>query len=253
MKAIWVVLGLLLVNTAFAHGDIKEISWATQEWKSFTDKDGSGIYSRVINSVFNHSNVKVNVKYMPFERSIRLLKNSQVDFAGALPLDASPNKKYIQSEYPIVSGVKTNVMFLKRTIPNWQGKVSLRGKRVGGTHSFSEFVAGQQARVFDIPKREQIMKMLLRGRLDFYIDDEHDMQLLIENFSKELEGISYEIQTVNQIQWYMNAPNTPRGKAVMTMYNENFKSLYQSGELAKIYRDTEFDLPLISATSKSAE
>jgi len=181
---------------------------------------------------------------MPFERSIRLLKHEKVDFAGGLPRDETNQTQFIQSKYPIVVGVKTNVMFLTSNI-DWQGVESLVGKRVGATHSFAERIKHIKVKMSEMPKREQIIKMLLKGRIDFYFDDEFDMTQTIENNKSLIKNQAYKIESIAQMKWYMNVPNTDRGRAILKIYDENFEKLHRSGELQKIYANTEFTTPAL--------
>lgn len=236
------VLILVLSQALLVRAD-SSVIWATEEWKGFTDMDGSGIYNRVVNRAFANQNWSVRQEYMPFARSLHHLEVGKADFAGGVAESVAAQKGFISARYPIAV-TRIQALFHRRYLEQWEGKESLMGQMVAAS-SYQPELIGLDSRnplVEIVDNRVQAMNMLVKGRVRFFVEDEFVLKTVMSSFSFNRDD--YVIRTVGYSAYYMVSPDTEKGRKVMSSYNRGITQLHHSGELEPFYRQAEMIYPL---------
>ncbi|OMH38307.1 ABC transporter substrate-binding protein [Motiliproteus sp. MSK22-1] len=224
--------------------EIEKISWGTEVWKGYTDKDGSGIYTQILERIFSNAGVEINISYMPFARTLHLVKINKLDFAGGIPRDKTKAKDYIQAKYPIAVN-RFVAFFHKETLDKWQGKASLEGRVIVATPHQAEQAGLEEEDVYVVETREQALQMVLNKRAAFFLDNEKVLENIIKENQSAFDPDDYRTEDVGTSGYYMIAPNTERGQAIMDIYEKGTLGLYKSGELNALYSQRGFSTPRI--------
>jgi len=244
MKKIFFLVVVLVVSFNTSAVEIKKIQWGTEMWKRYTDKDGSGIYTQVFTKVFESEGLELEVSYMPFARSLHLVKTGKLDFAGGTAKEQEANPDYIQARYPVAVS-RFNVFFRKSTLQEWEPQKSLKDRKIVATPKVASSAGLDEKEVHVVTSRNQALKMVLNNRSEFYVDDEKVLETTLQENQKLFNPNDYRVETISTNGWYMRAPNTPRGKKVIEIYERGTKRLYDSGELQKIYERLNFSTPVL--------
>lgn len=241
-----VTISLLLCLAATSSADdIKEIHWGTQEWKGFTDKDGSGVYTQLFNKVFDSAGVKLKTSYMPFGRTLHLIKIGKLDFAGGVNKGLEAPKDYIIAEYP-AAVFNYYAFFKKSNFPvEWEGIKTISDKKLVATPGVCTVAAGfNEKNVYVVDSRNQAIQMVLKNRADCYIDVEKLMKKFTKEHAADYDSNEFSIKMFKTSEAYMITPKTERGEKILEIYNEATRKLAQSGELKKIYDKFEMSTPV---------
>ena len=246
MKWILILISLILVlivqsSIINASTKIKEVNWGTQEWSNVAVKDGSGFYNQLFQAIFESQNVTLKTSYMPFKRAIYFIENHTLDFGGAVP-NTFKSDKVIKAKYPVLL-IPIRVMFRKQSVKTWQGIATLRQSLSGivATPTMAKTIGLPESEVFVVKDRIQALKMLQTGRKLFYLDGSTEIDFIIQQ--EKIDRSQYQIEDIGFSKWYMIAPNTSRGRAVIQLYERGTKSIHQSGKLQRLYKKFKFIVP----------
>jgi len=220
------------------------ITFHTQEWKGVTNRDGSGLYNDIMRALFTPHGLTVKNTYVPFRRAIIDVEWGVADIAGGTN---NQSTKYIRSRYPIWVS-RSSALFRKELLPEWQGFDTIATNQdliVSAPH------LGEQIGldVYEVRNRPLGIKMLLRGHMQYYVDDN---AILIDLVKNKGEGLAFEegetsktlgdvdwsqfvIREIKTKEWYMVFPNNERGRWVRNIFDSGFKKLHKTGELQKMY------------------
>jgi len=233
-------LSLWLPVTA-AQTEIKEVLWVTDNWKGFTEKEGSGLYHEIIDAVFHSVNVKVKKQYVPFKRSLFLLENQKADFTGGIHASDS----LILTD-TILLKTHISIMYFKGKL-NWQTKKDLKAY-IGTWPQFyeKEFLTKARRKYingFASTTRNIALTMLQNKKADYYLDA---TGLLLQQF-KTLDNKQqklYKIDKLEEVNLRMAFANSSRGKRIKVLYELGIQNLHKSGKLLDIYKKYQHVYPV---------
>lgn len=221
-------------------GDIKQISVVSDEWINYTNKDGSGAYWEVVKAVFEPLNITVNTRIMPWVRADLTVKNQQADallgsyYQGDQLDSLTFPKWHIGIEDPIIALYKTN-NDIHLQANNLQ---SLKNKRiiwVRGYEFDKTLFNGITINKHVITKPKQALIMLDLNRADVLIDYEHDIRLAAQEANINLDT-QYKMQAIKKgNKLYLAFSNTPRGKHLSKIFDQQMESLASTGVIEAIY------------------
>lgn len=149
--------------------------------------------------------------------------------------------------YPIWVS-RTSALFSKQYLDTWNGLDTITTEL---KHVVTAPFVGKQIGLstYEVKSRPLAIKMLLAGRMRYYLDDQAILQSLTEGRADSLafeEGITlteltqmdwtqYTIREVTTQSWHMIFPPTERGKKIRNIFDTGFRRLHQSGELRALY------------------
>lgn len=222
----------------------------TSQWEGYTNPDRTGLYFDVLNEVYGKDSYTFN--YYPWKRA-------QTNFAqdqGDLLLGEASDKEYcLYPERPLDADF-FSAFHLSGKNPKWPGVAATKGRRLGWVRGYdiNVFSPGVVA-TNEVESLEQGAKMVLAGRLDFFIDYDQDLKDYLAKNKLETLGALVSPTDIAGDYIYLCFHKSERGQQLRDRYNQKIKALSKSGALKKIFikynRIKNFDK--ISAFKPSAK
>ena len=223
--------------------EIQKITVATEEWENNTNADGTGSFFEMIEAVYAMDGIAMEFEIVPYERSVEMTRTNEVDawvasYEEEEDFALFPNWHF---DADIVTAV-----FKKERYPEFNGVDSLEGNVVSWIrgYAYDEYIETDM-NIYRLDKRTSAMEMLVRDRIDFYLDADAEIQVMIDdrefnrtiNFWKE----SYEFAEILRLNLYLAFADTEKSKQLIEIWDRNFPILLESGEIRRIYDKYEVD------------
>ncbi|MBU4261751.1 MAG: transporter substrate-binding domain-containing protein [Proteobacteria bacterium] len=216
--------------SALAAETPKEIMLASEEWTDATNKDGTGLYWDIFRAVYEPAGVKVNFIIRSYEGSINLVTTNKADAVVGSYLNEIKGMIYSNDAFDADSIV---ALFKKGTVSSWQGKESLKGKTVAYVKGYSiAKYLGVPVEQKEFDTRENILQILDKGRVDFYLENETDLDEVLE--LKIVDKDKFQKEPVMELGLYLAFPDNDKGKALKAIFDEAYPKLEASGEIQKL-------------------
>lgn len=234
------LLAVLLSFSAAQAMEIDEIISASPSWKTFTNKDGSGLYHEILKEIFTLYNIPVRHEYATSGRAEELVRLNIADMktCNDIVLPA-----LIMARYPMYEN-DFYVFFKKERIGPWRGSKTLTDKEIliqPGYYTESNFNA--PVRIKEVMTSTQALSMILLGRSDFYVDDRTLIEQAIKDTTISFNMADYDIQKAGRRLYYPLFNATERGKAIMKLYEDGILQLHKNGKLKPIYDKWGYSYP----------
>lgn len=217
--------------------DLSTISVATEEWADCTVKDGTGLYFDVIRQVFADSKSKLDIKFVPFARSVEMLESGKVDMnIGDYEGDVSNG---IYPKYPIDYDDLT-VMMPAAKKAQFTGEASLKDKKVAWIvdYGYDKYL-GVPVKLTEVSDRASGIKMLQSGRVDYYIETKSTIVPALADMG--ISDKDFSLVTVKWIKLYVCFAKNDRGARLQAIWDRKMPELIRSGALEKYFTKWGFD------------
>jgi polar amino acid transport system substrate-binding protein len=127
----------------------------------------------------------------------------------------------------------------------WQGEKSLAGKNVGWIkgYGYNDYI-DTKFNNKEFKTRAKGLKLLEKGRLDFFLDDQRELELEVAKGNVNADEFAYK--TLMNLNIYPAFANNERGQQLSKIYDEGFAKLLEAGEIKKLYKkwnDPMFPFP----------
>lgn len=224
------LLGLFFGLLVSAQVLASSITIVSDEWEGYTNKQGGGYYFELMKAIFEAQGVNVNVKLVPYKRSVDMVTTQKADvMLGAYKGETIEGTF---SPHPLEID-KVDVAISPQMNDQWQGVESLEGKRVGALkgYAFDDYI-DVKMRYKELSNLKSLLKMLNHGRLDAVIDYEADIKVSEQDIKESPNYIIKKAIIVNPS--FAVFSNTNNGKAMLAIFNEGIQSLHKSGRLKEI-------------------
>lgn len=222
-----------LFRSAQAQGtDIVEVVSTGQSWDSFTNPDGTGLYHEILDEVFALHAVSVRHEYANSDRAEELVRLGQTDMMLCDDLVKPP---LVMARHPMYENAY-HVFFSRARIADWQGPQSLRDRLVvsqPGYYAQANFSV--PVRIKYVANGPQALGMVLLGRADAYVDDMAFIRKSIAENTIPFDMRDYDIRQVGVRSYHPLFNASPRGQAIMKLYDDGMRTLHQNGGLKAIY------------------
>jgi polar amino acid transport system substrate-binding protein len=229
---------LLSVATAPAWSQsIKSVKLATEEWENNTNADGTGSFFEIIEATFAMSDIKMEFVIVPYERSVEMTRNGEVD-AWVASYDEEEDFALFP-EWHFDADIVTAV-YKKDRFPDFDGEESLNGKTVSWIrgYAYDEYIE-EDMQIYRLDKRKSAMEMLVRDRIDIYLDAQAEVSIMTEdpeyNRTIKFNPESFEFQEILRLELFLAFTDAPRSRELITIWDTNFPKLVESGEVKRIY------------------
>lgn len=215
------------------------LKFISGDWDEYANKDGTGIYSEVVQMVFN---VKYTVQIfpVPWARAQKgMMTGEYVGLVGenasnpccVIPfvfLDKSPLKAYAKKgKYKKFLGLDT----LKTHKTGW-----VKG------YAYDRLVPEVKLNFVEVVDAPSGFKMLKAGRIDSLVEYESDYEknmkvakLPLNSFDAFESGISEDIHVAFK--------KSPEGDNLRQMWDDRMRELFNNGELKKIFEKYKVNFP----------
>lgn len=243
-------MGIILLLWAFSqpavagadpHG--KTVVVGTGEWPPYVDSraQAHGIMSQAITAIFNAAGYSVEYEFEPWNRAKQLVRNGEQDLLMPAYCSGARARHYLCSK-PVFTG--RMVLFHRSAMQfSWHSIKDLEDYRIGATlgyfygKAFDDAEKSGKLHVVRVSSDETNMRLLMRGRIQLYPQD-------------EAVGYAMIKQLFPRPQWHLitNAPNPlhtsplcllfsrtgPRGRHLREVFNKGLARFRQDGRLERM-------------------
>lgn len=220
---------LFALNTGAAIAS-ETIHVVTDHWSSYTEEDGTGYYFDVLRAVFPEPEYTLDLKIMPYARSIAMVTDGNADvvlglYKGEIP-DAQISRYVIERDL-------VDALVSPALAATWKDVNSLAGKNVVAKIGY-EFDAITDVKMDYSEKANllSMLKMLGAGRVDAVLDYEADITPALEE-----AGLGPEFKIINAVigsDIFFGFSATPKGKKLQQQFNERFIVLWDKKVIHKL-------------------
>jgi polar amino acid transport system substrate-binding protein len=227
----FVILTTFICLPASAADKISEIHIASEEWENATNADGTGLYWDIFRAVYEPAGIKIKQMIRSYSGSVQLVQTKKVDAMVGAYKDEVEGALFPEWHF---GSEFMAVLFKKETVAQWDGQKTIADKPVGWIkdYGFDEYLE-VTVKVNEFDTREDALRVLDKGRIDFFIDAYVDLMDLQNQNLVNTE--IYRIEKLVEQNMYLAFADTPQGKELKAIYDERFPELVASGEIKKLY------------------
>lgn len=227
----WLLIMLCAVTSLVQADEIAvpgKVILASEEWRDYTNKDGTGLAWEVLRRVFEPAGITLKIRSEPYTRSLGLAQRGEVDgWVGSYREEAKgvlyPHWNF-DSDHIYALGLATSPIPTVATL----GKYRLAWVR---GYKYEQYLP--TARRFNqIERRDGILPMLQHGRADFYIDALSEARYVL---SQSDDPSKFKLTHIAELPVYVGFADNERGRGLMAVYDQRMKVLVKSGELKPIF------------------
>jgi polar amino acid transport system substrate-binding protein len=218
-----------------------------------------GWVPQVINEALEGSGYRVDFKILPFNRALLAVKKGQIDAISPLYINELRKSFLLYSE-PLV--VSETVLFYTKEKPVHYQKISdLSGLKIAimrGASVNSEFDSYQGLSKIEVTSYQQLVRMLLLGRVDALVGEEFVVREIIKNDS-EFKGkhrlLQADVALATQGLYVAVSKAVPDPEVKLQVLNARVNQLKTSGRFSQILlqHGILFDNGLIKPVKDSIE
>lgn len=211
-----------------AQGLPAEVRLASEAWQDYTNADGTGVGWDVLRKVFEPAGVKVRVLSAPYTRAIGLVKRGEADaWVGSYHEENSDNlypRWNFDSDHIYALGLASQAPPTHTNI----GQFRLSWVRGYDYQDYLPNVGYYR----EVQRRDGILPMLERERVDFYIDAQTEVNY-VQAQAEHPE--KFRSTHVAELPLYLAFGNTPQGQALRELFDKRMDELVPSGALRPIF------------------
>jgi ABC-type amino acid transport substrate-binding protein len=226
------LLSCLVIDIAANGADApkagSKFTFVTDEWPGYTERNGSGHYSSLIEKIFGKDNFSITL--MPWKRARAEFAKGKFD--GIIGEDNLQQCQY--PKWPIDTN-KMGVFYRKEGLAKYEGVKSLQGKKVIWVRGYDLHKFGDVKADWEVDNALAGMKMITAGRADALIDYAEDMQAQFEK-----DKISKEKFAIEDVEFSAGGIyvcfNGPKAKENAAKFDSEMNRLDESGQLLAHYK-----------------
>lgn len=230
------LLTLFVFCSFFAKSEQKaatiDVIWVTDTWQNYTNKDGTGLYHELINTIFQNSPYNIHVEYLPWKRALREIDLKKANISGALP----NNGQYLFADIPILTQAisillpKTESDLTLQQISNLVGVwPEIYAKEILRP-AISNYINGVTASY-----RKDAINLLQNKKVDYYIDIRSMLEVQLASLPKT-EQQQYHIQDLTSLKLFLFFSDDEKGRALKRYYDTKTQALLEHNILQNIYK-----------------
>lgn len=235
---------VLALLGAFAHAHEAAptpavIHLASEDWQDYTAADGHGLAWDVLRKVFEPVGVKLDIRTVPYTRSIGLVQLKEVDALVGSYRDEAPQVLYPQwnfdSDHIYALGLANSPEPTQATL----GKYRLAWVR---GYRYENYLPNIK-RYNQIERRSGILSMLRQGRADYYIDARTEVEAVVRDAA---DPAQYRYSHLAELPLFLGFADTPQARTLMALYDRRMAQLVKSGELKPVFEKWKQPYPFTS-------
>lgn len=205
-----------------------KIRAASEEWADYTQADGQGMGWDILRAVFEPEGVKLEIRSVPYTRSIGLVQRGEVDVQVGAYRDESEGVLYPKWHYDVdhiyALGLASKPTPTLATIGNYR-LVWMRG------YEYNNYLPNIR-RFNEIHRSVGILPMLLHERADFYIDASMEIE---EVLAKADDPKRFKLSPLINLPLYLGFANNANGRALSELFDRRMEVLVKNGQLKPIF------------------
>lgn len=221
-RFLWIVVLLALTTSVSAAETVLVV---TDEWATFSNKDGSGYYFDIIRAVYPSPQFDVKIEFLPYARSLMLVMEGKADIVLGIYDGDVPEAQRSADPIEIDS---VDALTTPDIAQHWNGLESFSKKRVMARtdYGFDEMLPAD-AIYSEYHSLPSIIKMLVARKIDAVLDYEADIEPL-----RQETGLTNEFVYVRGvITKYVYIGFSKSRPELQQRFDQEYKKLYQSGKI----------------------
>ncbi|KTC39385.1 MAG: substrate-binding periplasmic protein [Pseudomonas sp.] len=207
----------------------RSIRIASEEWNQYSEADGQGLSWDILREVFEPLGIRVECLSMPYTRSVGLVQRGEVDAQAGAYRNESPGVLYphwnYDNDHVYALGLASNPDLTLATLGNYR-LVWVRG------YKYEDYLPNIH-RYNEIRRRVGILPMLLYSRADYYIDGQTEVDYVLGQAD---DPSRFKRSHLVELPLYLGFADTPRGRALLALYDQRMEQLVKSGGLRAIFQ-----------------
>ena len=248
-RGCWIVLLALfcsVVRAAEVPAVPAVIQLASEDWEDYTAADGHGMAWDILREVFEPAGVKLDIRTVPYTRSIGLAQLKEVDAMVGSYRDEVEGVLYpkwnFDSDHIYALGLASMPTPTLATL----GKYRLAWVR---GYRYDKYLPDIK-NFTQIERRQGILGMLKQGRADFYIDAQTEVDAVVRD-AKDVK--LYRSTHVAELPLYLGFADTPQARSLMALYDRRMALLVSSGKLKPIFERWQEPYPFEGSAKPAVE
>lgn len=208
-----------------------QVRLASERWEDYTNADGTGIAWDLLRKVFEPAGVKVVVLSVPYSRAIGLVKRNEADAWVGSYHEESADNLYPRWNFDTDHIYALSLASKPVPTPQTLGQFKLSWVRGYDYQRYLPHVGEYR----EVQRREGILPMLERGRVDYYIDAQTEVDYVMGQ-APESERSKFRSTHIAELPMYLAFGKTERGRALQALFDQRMDKLVASGELREIFK-----------------
>ncbi|MDD1001257.1 substrate-binding periplasmic protein [Pseudomonas sp. TNT2022 ID642] len=218
------------------------IHLASEDWEDYTAADGHGLGWDVLRKVFEPAGVKLDIRSVPYTRSVGLVQLKEVDALVGSYRDEAEQVLYphwnFDSDHIYALGLASNPAPTQATL----GKYRLAWVR---GYRYENYLPNIK-RYNQIERRTGILSMLKQGRADYYIDALTEIEAVLKTAA---DPALYRYSHLIELPLFLGFADTPQARALMALFDQRMEQLVKSGELKPIFEKWKQPYPFTTGAT----
>lgn len=218
-------LGIQVADSAPLPGKIRA---ASEEWADYTQADGRGMGWDILREVFEPAGVKLEIRSVPYTRSIGLVQRGEVDVQVGAYRDESEGVLYPHWHYDIdhiyALGLASKPTPTLATLGNYR-LVWMRG------YEYNNYLPNIR-RFNEVHRTVGILSMLAHDRADFYVDALMEIEGML---SKADNPQQFKLSPLINLPLYLGFADNENGRAFRSLFDRRMDVLVKTGQLKPIF------------------
>ncbi|MFJ2449245.1 substrate-binding periplasmic protein [Pseudomonas sp. NPDC087626] len=205
-----------------------EIHLASEDWEDYTAADGHGLAWDILREVFEPAGVKLDIRTVPYTRSIGLVQLKEVDALVGSYRDEAKGVLYphwnFDSDHIYVLGLASSPAPTQATL----GKYRLAWVR---GYRYENYLPNVR-RYNQIERRTGILPMLQQGRADYYIDAQTEVEAVLKG---AVDSQQFRYTHLAELPLFLGFADTSQARSLMKLYDQRMTLLVGNGGLKPIF------------------
>ena len=212
------------------------------------DLEGGGPFMEVSRRAFEIAGYEVDVRWMPWKRCLQEAKEGRVDVLGMAYYNDDSNNYVLYADEPIGRAETAIFMAIDTNweYSNLETMKDLRGAKQRSLFVSNEFSAIEWSSLTEVAEEAQMVRMLMKGRLDFIAGSKYAIYSAFERSFPDKEASDHLVQVgpvLKQGKMYNAFPRVNMNhKKLQREFSEGFRKLKESGEYEQILRKHNMEL-----------
>lgn len=219
-----------------------QVRLASERWEDYTNADGTGVAWDVLRKVFEPAGVKVVIASVPYSRAIGLVKRGEADAWVGSYHEESADNIYPHWHFDTDHIYALSLSSKPVPTPDSLGQFKLSWVRGYDYQRYLPKVGEYR----EVQRREGILPMLERGRVDFYIDAQTEVDYVLDQ-APQSEREKFRSTHIAELPLYLAFGKTDKGRALKALFDQRMDKLVASGELREIFAHWEQPYPFDKA------
>lgn len=227
---------------------------ATNEWPPYVESGAPdhGLLSKAIIEIFKYSGFRVKFAFEPWNRAKQQVREGKQDVL--MPAYCSPDrvKAYLCSKQVVAGRM---VLFHRADLKlHWQTVVDLKPYNIGATlgyyygPAFDRAERSGKLHVVRIPSDETNMRLLMKGRIQLYPQDEAVGYAMIRQLFPRSKWhlIVADPRPLHKAGLHLLFSRaTPRGAKLLKVFNQGLEALQHNGRLGTLLDELDHPRKLL--------